>query len=177
MKASSSSSDWKCITCPETTCSTRPSQANGTPGGWARNHTTNARSVGSGWGSWGIGNLLQAPVQAGHVRVVHGMPGRYTTRAVHDHHPSVQIAGRGVTKAFTYSERCSLPGMKHADVLTGDILTPATFSTMYFHVRAVPEPRSVERTPCLHPSDRMSSDRTPRPPPDTRHTSTCCTIP
>ena len=50
MNASNSSSEWKCAICPETTCSTRPSQANGAPGGWARNCTTNARLVGSGSG-------------------------------------------------------------------------------------------------------------------------------
>src|SRR5262245_56403572 len=76
MKATNSSSEWKCVICPETTCSTRPSQTNGAPGGWVRNCTTNARSVGSGSGSWGIGDLLQRPVRAGHVPVARGMPGR-----------------------------------------------------------------------------------------------------
>src|SRR5262245_173933 len=69
MNATSSSSEWKCVTCPVTTCSTRPSQANEAPGGWARNHTTNARSVGSGSGSWDIDDLLQSPGQAGHFHV------------------------------------------------------------------------------------------------------------
>ena len=36
---------------------------------------------------------------------------------------------------------------------------------------------SVERTHCLHPSDRMSSYRTPCPPTDTRLTPTCCATP
>ena len=33
MNASNSSSEWKCVICPETTCSTRPSQAQRGPGG------------------------------------------------------------------------------------------------------------------------------------------------
>src|SRR5262249_9695424 len=103
MNASSSSSEWKCVICPETICSAPPSQASGTPGGWSRNHTTNARSVESGSGGWGIDGLLQAPVQAGHLRVVHGMPGRYTTPSVQDHLPSVQMEGHGVTEAFILS--------------------------------------------------------------------------
>ena len=41
------------VLCPETTCSTRPSQASGAPGGWARNCTTKARLVGSGSGELG----------------------------------------------------------------------------------------------------------------------------
>src|SRR5262249_8250138 len=65
MKATNSSSEWKCVICPETTCSTRPSQTNGAPGGWVRNCTTNARLVGSGSGSGGIGDLLQRPVGEG----------------------------------------------------------------------------------------------------------------
>jgi hypothetical protein len=76
MNATSSSSEWKCVICPETTCSTRPSQTNGAPGGWARICTTNARLVGSGSGGWDIGDLLQRPVQTGHVHVVRGMPER-----------------------------------------------------------------------------------------------------
>src|SRR5215471_1839279 len=85
MNATSSSSEWKCITCPETTCSTRPSQARGAPGGWARNHTTNARLVGSDCESWGISNLLPRPVQAGYGHVVRGLSGTYTTLSVQDH--------------------------------------------------------------------------------------------
>ena len=82
MNASNSSSEWKCVICPDTTCSTRPSQGSGAPGGWARNCTTKARLVGSGGGSWGIGNLRQRPVAAGHFRIVRGMTGRYNTLAV-----------------------------------------------------------------------------------------------
>jgi hypothetical protein len=74
---------------------------------------------------WGIGDLLH-PVQAGHVYVVRGMPGR-------------ELSG----------------------LLTRDVLTPSQFSTMYFHmdshIWAMPEPGSVERTHCLHLSDRMFS--------------------
>ena len=102
-----SRSRWPCVTCSETRCSTRPSQASEAQKGWARTGTTNARSVGRGSGGWGIGDLLQAPGQAGHVRVVRGMPGRYTTPSVQDHRPSVQMAGRGVTEAFTYGASCS----------------------------------------------------------------------
>ena len=56
--------------------------------GWARNCTANARLVGSGGGSWGRDNLRQRPVQAGPLRVVRGMIGRYNT--LQDHGPSVQ---------------------------------------------------------------------------------------
>src|SRR5215475_391048 len=73
MNASNSANAWKCVICLETTCLTRPSQITGTQGGWARNCTTKARSVGSGSGSWDIGDLRQRPVQAGHFRVVRGM--------------------------------------------------------------------------------------------------------
>ena len=100
MNASSSSREWKCVTCPETTCSTRPSQPREAPEGWARNCTTNARLVGSvGWG-WDTGDLLQGPVESGPWRVVHRMLGRYTTRPVQDHGQSVQIEGRGAPEAF-----------------------------------------------------------------------------
>src|SRR5262245_37904267 len=75
MNASNSSSEWKCVACPETTCSTRPSQASGSPGGWARSCTTKARLVGSGRGNWGMGDLLQHPIQAGHFDAVRGLPG------------------------------------------------------------------------------------------------------
>jgi hypothetical protein len=47
---SSSSGEWKRVTCPEATCSARPSQTSETSGGWARNCTTKARLLGSvGW--------------------------------------------------------------------------------------------------------------------------------
>src|SRR5262245_33715020 len=139
MKATSSSSEWKCVTCPETTCSTRPSQANGASGGWARNHITNARLVGSGSGSWGIDDLLQAPGQAGHCRVVRGMPGRYTTRTVQDHRPSVQMWGRGVTEAFTSGARCSSR--------RGDALVPDLQLTCAAGVKRPPLPRIAICTP------------------------------
>jgi len=48
---------------------------------------------------------------------------------------------------------------------------------MYSHIQAIPELRSVERTSCLHPSDRMSSYRTPCSPTDTRLAPTCCATP
>src|SRR4029450_2682627 len=76
MNASSSSSEWKCVACPETTCSTRPSQASEAPGGWARSCTTKARLVGSGRGNWGRGDLLHHPIRAGHFHAVRGLPGR-----------------------------------------------------------------------------------------------------
>ena len=107
MNASNSSSEWKCSICPETTCSTRPSQASGAPGGWARNCTTKARLVGSGRGSWGIDDLRQRPVQAGHFRIVRGLPRRYNTLSVSDQSPSVQIGGCGARGAFQNCASCS----------------------------------------------------------------------
>src|SRR5262245_42065118 len=74
MNASNSASAWKCGICPETTCSTRPSQRIGTQGGWARNGTTKARLVESGDGSWDIDDLRQRSVEAGHFRVVRSLP-------------------------------------------------------------------------------------------------------
>src|SRR5215510_3805950 len=114
INASSSSSEWKCVACPETTCSTRPSQASGSPGGWARSCTTKARLVGSGSGNWGMGDLLHHPIQAGHFHVVHGLPGReQLKRLLHvlaqedtRHYlfktipPSVQMWGCGAPEAF-----------------------------------------------------------------------------
>src|SRR5262245_15166926 len=107
MNASSSSSEWKCVACPETTCSTRPSQASGSPGGWARSCTTKARLVGSGSGNWVMGDLLQHPIQAGHFHAVRGLPGReqlkkvaacscagrYTTLSVQGHTPKRSNVG------------------------------------------------------------------------------------
>jgi hypothetical protein len=65
MNASSSSSEWKCVTCPETTCSTRPYQPREAPEDWAQNCTTKVRLVGSvGW-DWDTGDLLQGSIEAG----------------------------------------------------------------------------------------------------------------
>src|SRR5215510_14924798 len=128
INASSSSSEWKCVACPETTCSTRPSQASGSPGGWARSCTTKARLVGSGSGNWGMGDLLHYPIQAGHFHAVRGLPGReQLKRLLHvlaqedtRHYPfktippSVQIWGRRAPEAF---KDCSCYSGWKCDVL------------------------------------------------------------
>src|SRR4029450_10341638 len=96
------------------TCSTRPSQASEAPGVWARSCTTKARLVGSGSGNWGMGDLLQHPIQAGHFHAVRGLPGREELKkllhvlAQKDtrHYlfktipPSVQMWGCGTPEAF-----------------------------------------------------------------------------
>src|SRR5262245_23331173 len=74
-----------------------------------------------------------------------------------------------------------MPGREHAGVRTRDILTPSAFSIMDFHLYsplgARLELRGVERTPCLHPSDSMSSYRIPCPPTDQCLAPTCCAPP
>ena len=63
-------------------------------------------------------------------------------------------------------------------MLTGDVLTPSAFSTTYFHmyshIRARLELSSVERMPCLHPSDRMFARWTPGLPTDKHLAPACC---
>jgi hypothetical protein len=57
MNASNSSSEWKRVTWPVTTCSTRPSEGDA-PLDWTRNCTTKARLVGSDGCDWGTAHLL-----------------------------------------------------------------------------------------------------------------------
>ena len=69
--------------------------------------TTNARLVGRvGWG-WDTGDLLQGPVEVGPWRVVRRMTGRYNTRPVQDHPPSVQMGGAVPRKRSYNCSNCS----------------------------------------------------------------------